>query len=98
MAGTISVIAVLRAKAGQEEQMRAQAQSMVAPSLAEPGCLSYRTYVDPDDPRSWVVVEEWASREAFDAHLASPHLARSLERTSVLLDGPPAVRVLTDAG
>nr|WP_241003220.1 antibiotic biosynthesis monooxygenase [Streptomyces sp. CB01881] len=38
--------------------MRAQARSMVAPSLAEPGCLSYRNYVDPDDPRAWVVLEE----------------------------------------
>ncbi|MGV4926370.1 putative quinol monooxygenase [Streptomyces sp. BHT-5-2] len=42
--------------------MREQARSMVTLSLAEPGCLSWN-YLDPDDPRSWVVVEEWEPRE-----------------------------------
>ncbi|MBP0453745.1 MULTISPECIES: putative quinol monooxygenase [unclassified Kitasatospora] len=97
MSQRITAVAVLRARAGREEEMRAQARSMVEPSLAEPGCLSYRNYVDPDDPRAWVVLEEWESREAFEAHLASPHLARSLERTAELLDGPPEVKVLTAA-
>ncbi|MER7757183.1 putative quinol monooxygenase [Kitasatospora sp. NPDC097643] len=97
MAQRITAIARLRAKAGRETQMREQARTMVAPSLAEPGCLSYRNYLDPEDPRVLVVVEEWESREAFEAHLASPHLAASLGRTAELLDGPPELRVLTDA-
>ncbi|MFE5580459.1 putative quinol monooxygenase [Kitasatospora sp. NPDC056531] len=97
MAQRITAVARLRARAGRETEMREQARSMAASSLVEPGCLSYRNYVDPDDPRAWVVVEEWESREAFEAHLASPHLARSLERTAELLDGPPELRVLTDA-
>ncbi|GAA2793663.1 putative quinol monooxygenase [Kitasatospora sp. CM 4170] len=97
MSRRITAVAVLRAKAGREADVRAQAAVMAAASLAEPGCISYRNYVDPDDPRSWVVVEEWASREAFEKHLTSPHLARSVELTSELLDGPPELRVLKAA-
>jgi quinol monooxygenase YgiN len=92
----ISVIAVLKAKTGMEDQMRAQARSMAEASLAEPGCLSYRNYVDPDDPRSWVVVEEWTDREALEAHLTSPHLARSLELSSALLAEAPSLKILAE--
>ncbi|GIG56834.1 hypothetical protein Lfu02_12060 [Longispora fulva] len=95
MSNTVTVLARLRAQPGQEAPMRAQAQSMIAPTLAEPGCLSYRTYVDPEDPGSWIVVEEWADRGAFEAHLASPHLAEALARGAELLAGPPSVRILT---
>ncbi|MFI6153707.1 putative quinol monooxygenase [Kitasatospora sp. NPDC051170] len=90
------MIAVLKAKPGMEDRMRAQARSMAEASLAEPGCLSYRNYVDPEDPRAWVVVEEWADREALDAHLASPHLARSLELSGELLAEPPSLKVLAE--
>ncbi|MER6046421.1 antibiotic biosynthesis monooxygenase [Streptomyces sp. NPDC001793] len=47
--------------------MREQARSMVTLSLAEPGCLSWN-YLDPDDPRSCVVVDEWEPRDASEAH------------------------------
>ncbi len=90
------MIAVLKAKPGMEDHMRAQARSMAEASLAEPGCLSYRNYVDPDDPRAWVAVEEWVDREALEAHLASPHLARSLELSSALLAEPPSVKILAE--
>jgi quinol monooxygenase YgiN len=97
LSNTITIIAVLQAKPGQEERVRAQALSMVAPSLAEPGCLSYRAYVDPEDPGSWVVIEEWADRAAFEAHLASAHLVQAQEAAGTLLAGPPSVKVLIAA-
>ncbi|WP_369354841.1 putative quinol monooxygenase [Streptomyces sp. cg2] len=56
----ITAVGRLPAKPGREAEMREQARSMVTLSLAEPGCLSYRNYLDPGDPRSWVVVE-WRS-------------------------------------
>ncbi|MFI1202780.1 putative quinol monooxygenase [Streptomyces sp. NPDC020883] len=87
----ITAVGRLPAKPGREAEMREQARSMVTLSLAEPGCLSWN-YLDPDDPRSWVVVEEWEPREASEAHLAGPHLARSLERTARLRAGPQELR------
>jgi quinol monooxygenase YgiN len=67
---------------------------MIAPSLAEPGCLSYQIYLDLGDPRSLVVVEEWTDLEAFDEHLASTHVAHAQRLTSTLLAEPPSIRIL----
>ncbi|MFE2411564.1 putative quinol monooxygenase [Kitasatospora sp. NPDC059408] len=97
MSSSISVIVTMKAKPGREAEMRAQARSMIEPSRAEPGCLSYNNYVDPEDPYSWVVIEEWASRAAFETHMASPHLADSLAKVGDLLAEPPSVRILSTA-
>ncbi|WP_405007865.1 antibiotic biosynthesis monooxygenase [Kitasatospora purpeofusca] len=96
MSGPITAVARLKAAPGQEELVRAQALSLVAPTLAEPGCLFYRPYQDPLDPASWVVVEQWASRADFDAHLAAPHMAEAFAAGATLLAGPPELQLLTD--
>ncbi|KOG21272.1 MULTISPECIES: putative quinol monooxygenase [Streptomyces] len=93
----VTVIARLRAAPGQEAAVRRQALSLVAPALAEPGCLSYRPYEDPLEPGSWIVVEEWTDRAAFDAHLRSPHLAAAMAAGPELLSGPPQETVLVRA-
>ncbi|MDL9978866.1 putative quinol monooxygenase [Microbacterium sp. ASV49] len=85
----ITVIARLTAREGQEDAVRAMSVSLVEPSRSEEGNLSYRTYNDATDARRWVVVEEWESREAFDRHLSSPHMASAFEAGAMLLDSPP---------
>ncbi|WP_406060750.1 antibiotic biosynthesis monooxygenase [Streptomyces sp. NBC_01077] len=94
----VTVIARLQAAPGQEEAVRKQALSLVAPTLDEPGCLSYRPYEDPLEPGSWIVVEEWVDRDAFEAHLRSPHLAAAMAAGPALLSGPPQETVLVRAG
>ncbi|MFF8380856.1 putative quinol monooxygenase [Streptomyces sp. NPDC015661] len=94
----ITLIARLRAADGKEQAVREMALSLVEPTLAEPGCLSYRPYQDPVEPGSWIVVEEWADREAFEAHLRSPHLAAAMAAGPELLSGPPEETVLVRVG
>ncbi len=96
MSGAITAVARLKAAAGQEEAVRAQALSLVEPTLAEPGCLFYRPYQDPLDPASWVVVEQWASRAEFEAHLAAPHMVEAFAAGATLLAAPPELQVLVD--
>ncbi len=96
-AGVITAIARLQARPGLEAEVRAQALSLVAPSRAEAGNVSYRAYEDPADPGAWVVLEEWADSASWEAHLASPHLTEALSRTAALLAGAPVVRVFPPA-
>ena len=42
-------------------------------SRAEPGNRGYEILGAVDDPCSYGIVEHYADRAAFDAHLASPH-------------------------
>ncbi|MFF3217147.1 putative quinol monooxygenase [Streptomyces sp. NPDC002886] len=96
-AGVITAIARLQARPGLEEEVRSQALSLVAPTRAEAGNVSYRAYEDPTAPGTWVVLEEWADAASWEAHLASPHLTEALSRTASLLAGAPVVRVFPPA-
>lgn len=87
-------MARLTAKPGYEEQVRAQSISLVAPSRAEAGNVSYSTFNSATDPREWVVVEEWESREAFERHLASPHMQEAFTAGAEWLAGPPVDTVI----
>ncbi|WP_285663409.1 putative quinol monooxygenase [Actinorhabdospora filicis] len=92
----ITAIANLQAAPGQEDRVREQALSLVAPTLAEPGCLSYQPYPHPETPGAWIVVESWADRASFDAHLTSPHMTAAFEAGAELLAGPPQLQLLTE--
>lgn len=58
---------------GEEATVVALAQSMLAPSNAEPGCDAYILHTDPEDPSALFLYEQYADEAAFQAHCDSPH-------------------------
>jgi quinol monooxygenase YgiN len=70
----IYVIAELNIKPGGAEQAAAAARLAVAATVKEDGCITYDMHLSVSDPTRLVVVERWASREALDRHLQTPHL------------------------
>ena len=48
---------------------------LVAETVKEDGNISYAYYRSHSDPGTWVVVEEWESEDALNAHMVSPHMA-----------------------
>jgi quinol monooxygenase YgiN len=67
------VCAKWTAQPGHEAEVRACIEALVAPSRAEPGSLSYIPHEDPDDPRVFLLYEEYVDEAAYQAHGASPH-------------------------
>lgn len=51
-----------------------QIDTIVAAVEAEPGCRTYRIYVDPADRNAWFLFEEWDSAEALAGHRTQPHM------------------------
>jgi quinol monooxygenase YgiN len=51
----------------------------------EPGCLLLRVLQDAADPTSFLVYAEFADQSAYDAHLASAHVAGLRERLHPLI-------------
>ena len=49
-------------------------RSYVEPSRAEPGCIEYHMLRDAQDPTLFIFYEVWASPEAFELHVALPHM------------------------
>ena len=70
----------LRAKdAAGAEILRAASQAVVAPSLAEPGCLFFDVLFDEADPLLVRFYEAYHDREGFEAHLVTEHARRWVE-------------------
>ncbi len=69
VSGTFEIDPALR------DEARRVATTMAEASRAEPGCVAYGFWTDPDDPTRFRVFEEWESADALDAHFATDHLA-----------------------
>ena len=80
----IVVVGSFKARPGKEQEGLEAFQALVEPTHAEDGCILYALHRGTDDPARLVFIERWASREALDAHLASPHIQAVLERVEDL--------------
>jgi hypothetical protein len=67
-------------------------EGFIAPTLKEDGCLRYDLFADADDPTKFTFIEEWASREALNAHGQSGLSRRAGPRWSY--SPPERVQVL----
>ncbi|MFD0278086.1 putative quinol monooxygenase [Kitasatospora sp. NPDC127111] len=94
---SLVVIAECRALPGHEDRLRTVLESLIEPSLDEPGCLAYRLYADPNDGARMAVVEEWTGHRALDAHLSTGHVRHAVEVLDAVLAEPMAMRRLAAA-
>jgi quinol monooxygenase YgiN len=80
----IVVVGSFTAQPGKEDEAVQAFEALVDPTHREDGCILYALHQGADDPRRLAFVERWASREALEAHLASPHIKAVLERAPEL--------------
>jgi quinol monooxygenase YgiN len=59
--------------AGKEEEVLALLPKLVAAVRTEPGNISFTSYRQLDEPRTYVLLERYTSREAFAAHRETDH-------------------------
>jgi quinol monooxygenase YgiN len=71
----LQVIARYTAAAGKEDEVADLVVQLATASRAEPGNIDFTAYRQVDDPRRFVLLERYASREEFDAHRETPHFA-----------------------
>jgi quinol monooxygenase YgiN/predicted GNAT family acetyltransferase len=69
----LQVIARYTVTFGNELEVESLLTQLADATRAEPGNLSFATYRQLDDERNLVLLERYASLEAFTAHRASPH-------------------------
>jgi quinol monooxygenase YgiN len=91
MAQLLSVVAHIRAKSGNEEDLRRVLLTLIEPTRAEDGCVQYDLHVHSTDPGHFAFYENWTSREHLDRHLASPHLAAAVGTAGEWLAEPPSI-------
>lgn len=69
----LQVIARYTISGGNEDEVLALLPRLAEASRAEPGNVSFVAYRRLDDDRQVVLLERYASRDAFAAHRESPH-------------------------
>lgn len=72
--GAVILTATVKAKPGQAAAVKEALLSLVAPTRQEPGCLCYNLHQSKSDPTQFMFYEQWASKEALDAHGKTPHM------------------------
>ena len=80
----IVVVGSFTARPGKEAEGLQAFEELVEPTHAEDGCILYALHRGSDDPAKLAFIERWESREALEAHLASPHIQAVLERVEEL--------------
>ena len=69
----VAIIVRYQAIAGNRDQVTALLSRHTAATRAEPGNLDFVALRSTEDPDAFVLYERYTDREAFEAHLASPH-------------------------
>ena len=70
------LIARWTAVPGNEERVERTLLALAAATRGEPGCRAYRPTRSVDDPRAFLIYEEYDDEAALAAHTASAHFRR----------------------
>ena len=90
----VVVVASFQVTPGMEDRAEALVRTIIAPTHAEDGCITFALHRGVGDAGTLVLIERWASREALDRHLATEHLAAFRAAASEVMAAPASVVVL----
>jgi quinol monooxygenase YgiN len=94
----VTVVALLRAKPGREQELKNALTALVIPSHADAGCINYDLHQGLEDPARFMFHENWQSRQHLDDHLQQPHLKAFLGKADQLLAEPPQITLWEKTG
>ena len=63
-------------------------RGMLEPARVERGCLSYRLYEDVENSDAFILLEEWATQEDLERHIAKDNQRRILALMDLLSEQP----------
>ena len=67
------LVVTIKPRLDRLEEAEAQLQSMCRKTLTEPGCIFMHLVQPQDDPDTWVTLEMFRSRAAWDEHMRQPY-------------------------
>jgi quinol monooxygenase YgiN len=92
MTKTIRVVARIVALPEKIEALKAVLLEIIEPTRKELGAIKYELLQNQSDLTEFTFIEEWASNEALETHLASPHLQAAIAKLEGLVATSPDVR------
>ena len=86
MSNPVKIMAILAARPGKADDLKALLDAMVVASRAEPGNLRYDLWLDQAASDRFVLDELYTDADAVAAHRASPHFQAYLGKIGDLAD------------
>ena len=71
----LTIVATIQALPGYENDVEKALLEVIPPTLAESGCIQYDLHRDLQKTGLFLFYENWSTREEWDAHMDSAHLA-----------------------
>ncbi len=94
----VTVVALLRAKPGQEAALRSELLQLIPITRQEPGCLNYDLHAAVDNEGFFLFHENWSSKQHLEDHLGRPHLTAFLAKANDLLSEPVQITLWEKIG
>ena len=91
----LRVVALIPAKPGSEDVVRAAVRTLAEASRGHRGCVDYEVLESAAAPGTFVTLETWQSQQDLDAHMQTPDIAAALGAVGEHLGGEIAIHPLT---
>ena len=95
MSKPLNVVAILKSRAGAEQQLHELLRAALPKFQAEPGCLAYTLLTDNGQPTRFLSYETWTDEAALAVHLKSPTMVEAGEQLKAVLAEPMELIRLT---
>jgi quinol monooxygenase YgiN len=90
------LVVTIKPRSDRLEEAEAQLQSMRRNTLNEPGCVFMHLVQPHDDPDSWVMLEMFRSRAAWDEHMQQSYITEGNAILEELLREPSDLRLFDE--
>ncbi|HEV8681693.1 MAG TPA: antibiotic biosynthesis monooxygenase [Actinomycetota bacterium] len=95
MAVTVTIRGRLREDQDAIRKIHDQVTGATKEMAMQAGDISHRVYLNPQDSRDFLGIDEWQSPEAVQAFSANPQIQEFFGR---MFEGAPEVTIWTDSG
>jgi quinol monooxygenase YgiN len=94
--GALFLVVTIKPRPDRLAEAEAQLQSMRRSTLNEPGCVFMHLTQPQDDADTWVMLEMFRSRAAWDEHMLQPYNTEGNKILEDLLREPSDLRLLDE--
>lgn len=83
----LTIVANIFAKSDKIDLVKSELGKLIAPTLAEEGCLQYDLHQDNENPAHFLFYENWESRELWLVHMEQQHIKDYAAATDGAVEG-----------
>ncbi len=87
------VVAVMKAKAGMEQELESALRNIVPKVEAEKDTLIYTLHRAKKEPGKFLMYEKYPNKEALTQHSSTPYFMELFGKIGLILDGAPVIDI-----